>query len=90
MTFPSPIAKAALLATVVVVLVVVRGPWALAARERPNVVLILSDDQGYGDVGCYGCPDIRTPELDALARDGVRLTQYYANGPNARPRVRRY
>jgi arylsulfatase A-like enzyme len=57
-----------------------------AARpERPSIVLILADDLGYGDLGCYGAPDIRTPHLDRLARDGVRLTQGYANGPVCTP-----
>jgi arylsulfatase A-like enzyme len=40
---------------------------------------------GYGDLGCYGCPDIKTPNIDRLAREGVRLTSYYANGPECTP-----
>jgi arylsulfatase A-like enzyme len=56
-----------------------------AAADRPNVVLILADDMGYGDLGCYGCPDIRTPNIDTLARLGVRLTSFYANGPECTP-----
>ncbi|MHB8902107.1 MAG: sulfatase-like hydrolase/transferase [Thermoguttaceae bacterium] len=51
----------------------------------PNVVFILADDLGYGDLGCYGRTDIRTPVLDGLAREGVRFTQYYANGPECTP-----
>jgi arylsulfatase A-like enzyme len=46
----------------------------------PNVVLIMTDDMGYGDVGSYGAVDIRTPHIDSLARDGVKLTDFYANG----------
>ena len=46
---------------------------------RPNVVLIMTDDAGYADTGSYGAPDIRTPNIDSLARDGVRLTDFYAN-----------
>jgi arylsulfatase A-like enzyme len=57
----------------------------LPAAERPNVVLILADDLGYGDLGCYGCPDIKTPHLDALAKQGVRLTTFYSNGPECTP-----
>jgi len=49
------------------------------------VVLILADDLGYGDVGCYGCDDIRTEAIDALAERGVRFTQFYANGPECTP-----
>jgi hypothetical protein len=47
---------------------------------RPNVVLIITDDVGYGDFGSYGAPYIKTPHVDGLARDGVRLTDFYANG----------
>ena len=47
-----------------------------AAAERPNVVLIMADDMGYTDIGCYGS-EIETPVLDALAADGVRFTQFY-------------
>lgn len=51
---------------------------ALCAQEqrRPNIVLILADDMGYTDIGCYGS-EIRTPNLDQLAANGVRLTQFY-------------
>lgn len=49
-----------------------------AAVERPNVVLIITDDVGYGDIGVYGAPDVRTPSIDRLARQGVRLTDFYA------------
>jgi arylsulfatase A-like enzyme len=53
---------------------------AQAARgpERPNVVLIITDDVGYGDFGPYGVTDIRTPNVDRLAREGVKLTDFYA------------
>jgi len=49
-----------------------------AADRPPNLVIILADDQGYGDLGCYGSKDIRTPNMDALATEGVRLTSFYA------------
>lgn len=51
------------------------------AYERLNVVFILADDLGYGELGCYGQEKIRTPHLDELAREGVRLTQHYAGAP---------
>jgi arylsulfatase A-like enzyme len=55
-------------------------------EKRPsNVLLILVDDLGYGDLGCYGSKDIRTPHLDALAKDGVRLTDFYASAPVCSP-----
>lgn len=54
-------------------------------NQRPNIVLIITDDVGYGDIGSYGAPDVRTPHIDSLARDGVRLTDFYANGPTCTP-----
>lgn len=49
----------------------------IQAAEKPNVVLIFTDDQGYGDVGCFGAKDIRTPNLDRLAAEGRRFTNFY-------------
>ncbi len=48
-----------------------------AAADRPNIVLIITDDQGYGDLGCHGNPDIHTPHLDAFAKQSVHLKQFY-------------
>lgn len=56
-----------------------RGP------QRPNVVLILLDDLGYGDLGCYGSGAIRTPNIDRLAAGGLRLTDAYAGAPVCTP-----
>jgi arylsulfatase A-like enzyme len=53
--------------------------------RQPNVLLILSDDQGYRDLGCYGSPDIVTPNIDAIAQSGVRFTQFYAGAPTSSP-----
>ncbi|WP_165698940.1 arylsulfatase [Bremerella volcania] len=50
-----------------------------AAAERPNVVLIMTDDQGYGDVGIHGNQVLRTPNLDRFAREGTQLTQFYCS-----------
>src|SRR5688572_14063045 len=55
------------------------------ASGKPNVVLVLMDDLGYGDLGSYGAKDARTPNLDRLAREGVRLTDAYANAPSCSP-----
>jgi arylsulfatase A-like enzyme len=55
------------------------------AAATPNVVLVLMDDLGYGDLGSYGAPDVRTPNIDRLAREGVRLTDAYANGAVCTP-----
>src|SRR6267378_2847761 len=56
-----------------------------AAPGKPNVVLVLMDDLGYGDLGSYGVTDAKTPNLDRLAREGVRLTDAYANASNCSP-----
>jgi len=53
--------------------------------HKPNVVFILVDDMGYGDLGCYGHPRAKTPVIDRLAKEGVRFTQHYANGPECSP-----
>lgn len=63
--------------------------WSVAATahqaDQPNLVLIVADDLGYGDLGCYGAPDVDSPVLDQLAREGVRFTTFYANGPECTP-----
>jgi arylsulfatase A len=53
--------------------------------RRPNIVFILADDLGYGDVGCFGQKKIRTPNIDALARQGMRLTQHYSGNAVCAP-----
>jgi len=58
---------------------------AVAAAERPNILLIVGDDMGYADVGFHGCKDIPTPHLDALAAAGVRCTNGYVTGPYCSP-----
>lgn len=50
----------------------------LQAAEKPNLILIFADDLGYGDLGCYGAEKIKTPHLDAMAGEGLRLTSFYA------------
>jgi arylsulfatase A-like enzyme len=56
-----------------------------AQSERPNIIFIMTDDVGYGDLSSYGAPDLNTPVLDQLARDGVRFTDFYSNGPTCSP-----
>ena len=53
--------------------------------KRPNVIMILTDDQGYGDLSCMGATDFRTPHLDTLAADGVRFTSMYSASPVCSP-----
>ncbi|NNC89504.1 MAG: sulfatase-like hydrolase/transferase [Akkermansiaceae bacterium] len=58
----------------------------LAGADRPpNIVLIMVDDLGYGDLGCYGAPDLRTPHIDALFAAGMRFDEFYANCPVCSP-----
>ena len=52
---------------------------------RPNVVVIYADDLGYGDVSCFGSADIPTPNIDAIAERGLRLTDWYSNSPVCSP-----
>jgi arylsulfatase A len=47
-------------------------------KEKPNIVFILADDLGYADLGCYGSQKILTPNLDNMATEGIRFTQFYA------------
>jgi len=56
-----------------------------AFAARPNIVFLFVDDMGYGDIGCYGAPDAKTPNLDRLAKEGVRFTQFYSNGAECTP-----
>ena len=60
-------------------------PASAAEPSRPNVVVIMTDDMGYADLGCYGSRDIKTPHLDRLAAQGVRLTNFYSAGPVCTP-----
>ena len=59
---------------------------ATSNDERPpNFILIMADDLGYGGIGCYGHPEIRTPNLDKMAAEGLRLSSYYANSTVCTP-----
>ena len=53
-------------------------PLAAQTTPRPNIIFILADDLGYGDVGCYGQKRIQTPNIDRLAKEGMRFTDFYA------------
>ncbi len=53
-------------------------PFAVFSQNPPNFIIILTDDQGYQDIGCFGSPDIATPNLDQMAAEGMRFTDFYA------------
>ena len=56
-----------------------------AQMSRPNIIFIMCDDMGYGDLGCYGQQLIETPNLDRMAKEGMRFTQAYAGSPVSAP-----
>ena len=58
---------------------------ARGADHSPNFVVIFADDQGYQDVGCFGAPDIATPNLDQMAAEGMRFTDFYVASPVCTP-----
>lgn len=59
--------------------------FALSQNSKPNIIFIMCDDMGYGDLACYGQKLIRTPHLDNMAREGMRFTQAYAGSPVSAP-----
>src|SRR5262245_18844657 len=61
------------------------APDAFGADKPPNIVFILADDLGYGDLGCYGQTRIKTPNLDRMAKEGTRFTQFYAGSTVCAP-----
>lgn len=67
------------------VLLAACSPATDLPTQRPNIVLIMADDLGYGDLACYGHPDIQTPHLDQLAAEGMRFTDYHSNGAVCSP-----
>ncbi len=66
--------------TIILVLLMLSALPGWSAEPRPNIVLIMTDDLGWADLTSYGAADIRTPNIDSLGRDGVRMTDFYSNG----------
>ncbi|MGV3538477.1 MAG: sulfatase-like hydrolase/transferase, partial [Rufibacter sp.] len=60
-------------------------PSAAQARQKPNIIIIYADDLGYGDLGCYGATQVKTPNIDKLASQGLRFTQAYATSATCTP-----
>jgi arylsulfatase A-like enzyme len=52
---------------------------------KPNIIYIMADDLGYGEIGCYGQKDIKTPNIDRLAEEGMKFTQHYSGSPVCAP-----
>ncbi len=62
-----------------------KSGFSAEKRNAPNVLVILADDLGYGDLSCYGAPDLKSPNLDRMASEGMQFTNFYANCPVCSP-----
>ena len=78
-----------LIQTISLLLLIAAAAWPAAAAEpsarKPNFVFIMTDDQSWGDLGCFGHPYAKTPNLDRMAAEGIKFTQFYACGPECAP-----
>lgn len=74
-----------LLRSIAVLATLLCAASGIAGENPPNVIFILADDLGYAELGCYGQAKIKTPNIDGLARDGMRFTQYYSGHPVCAP-----
>ncbi|MCK5173997.1 MAG: sulfatase-like hydrolase/transferase, partial [Planctomycetes bacterium] len=72
---------------VIIVVLSLTHQWAMAQNpeRKPNIIYIMADDLGYGDLGCYGNTDARTPHINKMAAGGMRLTDFHSNGPVCTP-----
>src|SRR4029453_9499955 len=80
-----PVPRMLALTTIVFSLLCFSCSVAEAQRRPPNIVVIVADDMGYADVGIHGSKDIPTPNIDALAKGGIRFTDAYVSGPYCSP-----
>jgi arylsulfatase len=83
--FSRHVSSLAILASLAVNFVCASNQTHAADPKPPNIVLIMADDLGYGELGCYGQKIIKTPRIDQLAREGLRFTQYYCGSPVCAP-----
>ena len=80
-----PVQRIFAVTTIVFSLLCVSYSVAEAQRRAPNILVIVTDDMGYGDIGIHGSKDIPTPNIDALAKVGIRFTDAYVSGPYCSP-----
>ena len=74
-----------LISNIISVLAFSGAAVATQAAERPNVIIVFIDDFGYGDLGCYGSTKHRTPHIDQMAKEGIRLTDFYVGSSVSTP-----
>tara|TARA_R110002096_G_scaffold337290_3_gene530658 strand:- start:425 stop:1873 length:1449 start_codon:yes stop_codon:yes gene_type:complete len=74
-----------ILCAVVVSILALVSTWGSAAENKPNIIIVLSDDLGYGDIGCFGSEHIKTPNLDQMAEEGMKLTDFYSGATVCAP-----
>ena len=77
--------KAAVALSTALLIGIAHGGTVFGASRQPNIIFLLADDLGWGDLGCYGHPHIKTPNLDRLAQQGTLFTQFYVNGSVCSP-----
>jgi arylsulfatase A len=70
---------------ILVMLLAIVPPAVAETAKRPNIILIMADDLGYGSLGCYGSKEVETPNIDRIAAGGVRLTDFHSNGAMCSP-----
>ena len=67
----------------ITLVLVICSAWMpiLQAADKPNIIIVFNDDMGYGDLGCFGAPKIKTPRIDQMAQEGMRFTDFYVASP---------
>ena len=83
-SFNSPMSRILFLFSLTLVFTLTSLPTE-AAKDKPNFIIIFTDDQGYGDLGCFGSTKIKTPNIDRMAKEGRRFTNFMVASPVCTP-----